>query len=248
MIKVETVADRLAGVRARIERAGGDPSAVRVVAVTKGFGDDAVSAAVAAGLTDLGENYADEMIDKVHQQRATNGAAAPPAWHFLGAIQRRKVPALAPVVDCWQGVARVQEGEAISRRRPGAAVLVEVDTSDLPTRNGAIPEDVADLVRTLTGDGLHVLGLMTVAPQDPDKARETFRTVRQLADDLGLAERSMGMSDDLELAVAEGATMVRIGRALFGDRPPRRHPGVADPGGSVGGPSAGTGGDRGGRS
>jgi PLP dependent protein len=221
LIKVETVADRLTGVRERIERAGGDPSSMRVVAVTKGFGPDAVSAAVEAGLTDVGENYAAEMIDKVRVRRESTAGGPEPAWHFLGAIQRRKVPALAPVVDCWQGVARVEEGRAIGRHRPGAAVMVEVDTSGLPSLNGVVPDDVAGLVRSLSDDGLRVLGLMTVAPPDPDAARGTFRTVRRLADDLGLAERSMGMSDDLELAVAEGATMVRIGRALFGDRPPR---------------------------
>ncbi|HUZ09519.1 MAG TPA: YggS family pyridoxal phosphate enzyme [Acidimicrobiales bacterium] len=214
-----TVADRLALVRARIERAGGDPGGVRVLAVTKGFGPDAVDAALAVGLTDVGENYADELLAKAGARGAGSEGPGRPVWHYLGAVQRRKVPRLAPVVDCWQGVARAVEGEAIARRRPGACVMVQVETTQLPRRHGAQAEDVPGLVASLSGDGLRVLGLMTVAPLDPAAARESFRTVRALADRLGLPVRSMGMTDDLELAVAEGSTMVRVGRALFGDRP-----------------------------
>jgi PLP dependent protein len=215
----------LAVVRRRIESADGDPAAVRVVAVTKRFGADAVAAAVAAGLTDIGENYAQELVAK-----ATAAPALLPAepqssgtavrWHFLGAIQRNKVPALAPFVDCWETVARLAEGEAIGRRRPGADVLVEVDVSGAAGRNGCPPAAVPDLVAALGDAGVHVRGLMTVAPLGAP-ARPAFRSVRELADRLGLAERSMGMSDDLEDAVAEGATIVRIGRGLFGDRPSR---------------------------
>jgi uncharacterized pyridoxal phosphate-containing UPF0001 family protein len=227
LIAFETVADRLRGVRERIERAGGDPATVRVVAVTKGFGPDAVGAAVAAGLRDIGENYADELLEKVGC--AGQGSSGPgPAWHFLGAVQRRKVPRLAPVVDCWQSVTRAVEGQAIAARRPGASVLVEVDTTGLPTRHGVQPGEVVRLVADLQSDGLHVLGLMTVAPPDPDGARTAFRTLRAVADELALPERSMGMTDDLELAVAEGSTMIRVGRALFGDRPAPKAPKVDD--------------------
>ncbi|MGC8471294.1 MAG: YggS family pyridoxal phosphate enzyme [Acidimicrobiales bacterium] len=212
----------LVRVRARIAAAGGDPDKVRVVAVTKGFGRKAVDAARDAGIVDVGENYAQELLAKDEALRA-HGARDPAVrWHFLGAIQRNKIAALAPVVACWQSVARVVEGEAIARRRPGAAVLVEVDTTGAAGRNGCAPEGVPALVAGLRAARLEVEGLMTVAPLDPDAARAAFRLVRSLADDLGLAERSMGMSDDLELAVAEGSTMVRVGRALFGDRPARR--------------------------
>ena len=192
-----------------------------MLAVTKGFGPEAVDAALAAGLTDVGENYADELLEKVEARSAggAGGGRGGPVWHFLGAVQRRKVPRLAPVVDCWQGVARAVEGEAIGRRRPGASVLVQVKTVPLPGRHGAPPEEVPGLVASLSGDGLRVQGLMAVAPPDPEAARASFRTVRDLADRLGLPVRSMGMTDDLELAVVEGSTMVRIGRALFGDRP-----------------------------
>lgn len=189
-----------------------------MVAVTKGFGPDAVTAAVAAGLADVGENYAQELVAK---------AAALPdlprsvRWHFLGAVQRNKVPALAPVVACWDSVARLAEGEAIARRRPGAEVLVELDLSGAAGRNGCPPADAPALVAALSDLGLDVRGLMAVAPLG-QPARPAFRAVRELADRLGLPERSMGMTGDLEDAVAEGSTMVRVGRALFGDRPPRR--------------------------
>jgi PLP dependent protein len=214
----------LARVRHRIEQAGGDPGAVRIVAVTKGFGPAAVSAALAAGLPDVGENYAQELVAKAAAlgTRASGGAGGGARWHFLGAVQRNKVRVLAPLVSCWQGVAREAEGEAIALRRPGATVLVEVDETGAPGRNGCRPDAVPALVASLRGMDLDVRGLMVVAPVDRVTARDTFRAVRELADRLGLPERSMGMSDDLELGVTEGSTMVRLGRALFGPRPPRR--------------------------
>jgi hypothetical protein len=151
-----------------------------------------------------------------------------PRWHFLGAIQRRRVGALAPVVGCWQTLARVVEGEAIARRTPGASVLVEVETSGRPGRNGCVPDDVPGLVRGLVALGLDVRGLMVVAPPGPPEvARAAFRTTAGLAADLGLEELSMGMSGDLDVALEEGSTMVRVGRALFGPRPgvgPDAHP------------------------
>ena len=193
-----------------------------MVAVTKGFGPEAVVAVVQAGLLDVGENYAQELVAKAAMVRSLPSGRLPLRWHFLGAVQRNKVRSLAPLVDCWQALARVVEGEEIARRCPGTEVLVEVDVSGAAGRNGCRPAEVPDLVRSLTGLGLDVRGLMTVAPVDPELGRRGFRTVRELADRLGLPERSMGMSGDLEDAVAEGSTMVRVGRALFGDRPRRR--------------------------
>jgi uncharacterized pyridoxal phosphate-containing UPF0001 family protein len=143
-------------------------------------------------------------------------------------VQRNKVAELAPIVGVWQSVARIVEGERIARFAPGAAVMVQVDTTGLPGRNGCAPDEVADVVRGLRALGLDVIGLMTVAAPGPgEAARESFESVARLADDLGLPERSMGMSDDLEAAVAAGTTMVRIGRALFGERPPRQAEGAA---------------------
>ncbi len=207
----DRVAGALAEIRRRIASAGGDVDAVRVVAVTKGFGIDAVLAARAAGLCDIGENYAAELLAKAPGPEGTS-------WHFLGAVQRNKVGPLAPVVSMWQGVARVGEGERIARFCPGARVLVQVDCTGQPGRNGVSVSDTPALVEALRGLDLDVAGLMTVAPTDHDAADRAFGEVDRLATELGLAERSMGMSDDLELAVTHGSTMVRIGRALFGER------------------------------
>jgi len=207
---------------------------VRVVAVTKGFTYGAVEAARAVGLFDIGENYADELLGKVATTSDASDAsdvsdassgpdAARTRWHYLGAVQRRRVRALAPVVSCWQTVCRVSEGETIASHAPGATVLVEVDTTMIPGRNGCPPSGVPALVASLQEAGLDVRGLMTVGPPGPpEEARPAFRLTAHLARDLGLSELSMGMTDDLEVALSEGSTMVRVGRALFGERPVRR--------------------------
>ncbi len=216
------VAERLDAVRLRIERAGGDPSGVRIVAVTKGFGPEAVDAARGAGLFDIGENYASELVTKADEVGERSASSPSVRWHFLGAIQRNKVARLAPIVTVWQSVARAEEGERIARFVPGATVFVEVDTTGLSGRNGCQPAGVSELVARLRDGGLDVRGLMTVAAPGAESARSAFASVRRLADDLGLHERSMGMTDDLEEAVRAGTTMVRMGRALFGERPAKR--------------------------
>jgi PLP dependent protein len=223
----DEVARRLRAIHERIAGAGGDPAAVRVVAVTKGFGPDAVRAARLAGLHDLGENYAAELLAKAAAAGEEPAPNADPGsgdvvWHFLGPVQRNKVAKLAPVVGLWQSVAREAEGARIAEFAPGAAVLVQVDTTGRSGRNGCTPGETAVLVARLRTFGLDVRGLMTVAAPGGAAARQAFATVGLLADELDLDERSMGMSDDLEAAVAAGSTMVRLGRALFGDRPPRQ--------------------------
>jgi pyridoxal phosphate enzyme (YggS family) len=182
---------------------------VRLVAVTKGFGRDAVDAAVAAGITDIGESYAQELRGKLPIAGAT--------VHFVGRLQTNKVRQLVDVVDVWQSVDRLDLGEELARRAPAAAVLVQVNVSGEPQKAGCVPERTESLVGSLVELGLGVRGLMTVG--DPHEPRSGFRTLRRLVDDLGLDECSMGMSNDLEVAVDEGATMVRVGRALFGERP-----------------------------
>jgi hypothetical protein len=189
---------------------------VRVIGVTKGFGPEAVRAAYQAGMRDLGENYAAELVAKAGSGHEEPGVE----WHFLGAVQRNKVAQLAPLVGVWQSVAREAEGARIARFAPGARVLVQVETTGLPGRNGCQPAAAGELVARLADLGLHVEGLMTVAAPGAGAAQQSFETLARLADQLGLPERSMGMSDDLEAAVAAGSTMVRIGRALFGARPP----------------------------
>ncbi len=216
--------ERLARLRDRIQQVAPDPGVVTVVAVTKGFGPDAVRVALDAGLDAIGENYADELLAKAAALREENAPQErrAPVWHYLGAVQRNKVARLAPVVACWQAVARLEEGRAIAARRPGATVLVQVDVAGLPGRGGVPLNGVAGLVAALREEDLDVAGLMAVGPPGPpEDARSGFREVSGLADTLDLPVRSMGMTDDLEVALSEGATMVRLGRALFGDRPPR---------------------------
>ena len=203
----------LADVHRRITSAGGDPGNVRVVAVTKAFGPEAVVAARAAGLVDCGENYAQSLLEKVPV--VPEGTR----WHFLGPVQRNKVKALAPHVSLWQGIDREAAGAEVARRAPGAAVLVQVNLTGDPARPGCSWADAPALVERLGELGLEVRGLMGVAAPDLEAARLQFRRLAALADALGLAERSMGMSGDLEVAIQEGATTVRIGTSLFGARP-----------------------------
>jgi pyridoxal phosphate enzyme (YggS family) len=208
------VAGRLAELGRRIARAGGDPDIITVVAVTKGFGLAAVAAATGAGLWDIGENYAQELVAKAV------GAPVGVRWHFLGPVQRNKVPLLTPYVSTWQAVDRVAAGQAIARRRPGARVLVQVNVSREAGKAGCLAEEAPDLVSSLRRLELDVAGLMAVGPTGPpQQARPGFRQLAELGRRLELAELSMGMSDDLEIAVEEGATMVRIGQFLFGPRP-----------------------------
>lgn len=222
---LEGLPDRLARVYERVESAGGDPGRIKLVAVTKGFGMTAVTAALDNGLADIGENYAQELLSKAGRMGAESSdvddVSTSARWHFLGAIQRNKVRSLASVVKCWQGVARRVEAEEISRWAPGAEVMVQVLLDSAGTRNGCRAPEVPDLVRSLADLDVNVIGLMAVAPADPTMSRDAFRAVRELADDLELVERSMGMTSDLEDAVKEGATMVRVGTALFGCRPDR---------------------------
>lgn len=227
------VAARLAAVRRRLELVGTDPAALAVVAVTKGFGLAAVRAALALGLVAIGENYADELVAKARRLAELEPAAAV-SWHFLGAIQQNKIGRLAPLVARYEGVDRLAEGERIARLAPGARVLVEVDFTGRAERGGVAPSEVAELVRALSRLDLRVQGLMTIGVRG-DRAASTaaFSQVARLADDLGLAERSMGMSGDFELAAAAGATTLRLGTALFGPRPPRDGAAAGDAGPSL---------------
>ena len=185
------VGERAAAVRSRLDAAGGGD--VRIVAVTKTFGPSAVDAAVAAGLDDVGENYA--------------------------RLQRNKVRLLAPHVHVWQTVDRLELATEIAKRAPGAKVMIQVDISGEESKGGCDPALAEDLVIHATDAGLDVVGLMGIALlAEPEAARPGFSLLRGLVDRLHLAECSMGMSADLEIAVDEGATMVRIGRDLFGER------------------------------
>jgi pyridoxal phosphate enzyme (YggS family) len=211
------LAARVASVWERIVAGGGSPERVKLVAVTKGFGADVVRDALAVGLVDLGESYAQEVVVKAAE---VAGEVPAPRWHFIGRIQRNKVRVLAPYVMLWHGVDRASVGAEIAQRAPGAAVLVQVNVTGEETKAGCAPGALAGLIDELRHQHLDVRGLMTIAPAgERDIARSAFKKVREMADFHGLEEVSMGMSDDLDVAVEEGATMVRVGSALFGPRP-----------------------------
>jgi pyridoxal phosphate enzyme (YggS family) len=213
-VDAAAVAERVARIRARIDELSGG-RAVRIVAVTKGFGADAVEAAVAAEVTTIGENYAQELIAK-----AGAGAGGDAVrWHFIGGIQRNKVPRLAPFVAVWETVDRLAAAEAIARHSPGAVALVQVNLTGDPERSGCAWADAPGVVDGARAVGLDVRGLMGIGPPGPpDASREAFRALAQLAGQLGLGEVSMGMSADFDVAIEEGSTMVRLGTALFGPR------------------------------
>jgi PLP dependent protein len=210
----ETVASRLTGVRDRVKNAGGDLDAIRIVAVTKGWGAETIGSALTAGLCDLGENYAQELLGKAA------GVPGSVRWHFLGPVQRNKVARLAPLVRTWHGVDRQVAADAVAGGNPGVEVLVQVNVTGEPGRPGCRPDQVDALVDHCRHLPLALTGLMAVAPAgDLGRARECFRWLSRRARELGLRELSMGMSDDFEVAVEEGATTLRLGRVLFGPRP-----------------------------
>ena len=215
------LAARVAEVRERIRAAAPDPDRVTLVAVTKGFGAAVVRDALAAGLGDIGESYVQELVAKADELAAEPGpAGAGPRWHAIGRLQRNKVRKAAPHVALWHSVDRLALGAEIARFAPGAAVLVQVNVAGEATKGGCEPAEVPALVAGLVERGLDVRGIMAMAPAGPPEgARPVFNAARELRDRLGLPEASMGMTDDYEVALSEGATIVRVGRGLFGPRP-----------------------------
>ncbi len=208
-VKEGEMARRVGAVRQRRVGAGGTD--VRIVAAAKGAPSSSIDAAVQAGVVDIGASYAQELL-----------AVAPvvtesPRWHFIGRLQTNKVRQVAALVVLWQSVDRARLVDEVARQAPGAPVLIQVDVTGDPAKGGCPPESVPELVARAVQAGLAVRGLMA-GPPDAGSGPGPFRLVSRLADELGLVERCMGMTDDLELAVAEGSTMVRVGRGLFGPR------------------------------
>ena len=214
MTQFGDLAERLERVRRQIVDAGG--SDVEVLPVTKGHPAPAVLAAREAGLSAVGENYAQELISKFEALDIDDVAV-----HFIGQLQTNKVRQLVGLVDIYETVDRPGLVVELAKRAPGARVLVQVNTTGEASKGGCSPDQVEPLVVKATSAGLAVEGLMTVGPTTggPEAGRAGFRLVRRLCDDLGLTTCSMGMSDDFVVAVQEGSTRVRLGSVLFGMRP-----------------------------
>lgn len=231
-INLQGVRERI---RAAVEAAQRAPGSVRLIAVSKTFPAGAVLAALAEGQVEFGENYLQEGLDK--QAEVAAGAppadAASPVWHFIGPIQSNKTRPIAEHFDCVHGVDRLKIAERLAAQRPAARpaldVLIEVNLDGEASKGGVAPDDVVDLARAIVAlPRLRLCGLMTVpAPRDdPSQQRAVFARLRELgerlrAEGLPCEQLSMGMSADLEAAIAEGATMVRVGTAIFGARPAR---------------------------
>jgi len=227
-----TIGENLEKIRARMaaaaRRAQRDPGSVRLVAVTKGVGPERIREAVAAGQGLFGENYLQEALGKIEQ------CGPGLNWHFIGHLQGNKAKAAARHFACVQTVDRPKLALALEKQAAGCdrvlPVLLQVNIGREAQKSGALPEETASLLAALAAcPHLRVRGLMAMPPDlpDPEAGRPYFRQLRQLADDLvargllgsqGPVELSMGMSGDFEVAIEEGATLVRIGTALFGTR------------------------------
>lgn len=234
MNEAPDVATSLREVRARVERAaracGRAPESVALLAVSKGHGPGALRAAWTAGQRRFGESYLQEALAK---REALSGLEA--EWHFIGPIQSNKAKRIAAHFDWVHSLDRPELAERLHRHRPAALapleVCIQVNVSGEASKRGVAPEEVASLAEVVAGLArLRLRGLMAIpAPErDPRRQRIPFAALRALLEDLrtrghaGLDTLSMGMSADLEAAVAEGATIVRVGTAIFGPRPARR--------------------------
>jgi len=224
-----TLQDNLGAVRERIAaacaRAGRDVADVTLVGVTKRHPTETVVEAFRAGITDVGENYVQELVEK------HSAVAEPVRWHFIGHLQRNKVRQIAAFVHMIHGVDSVRLGEEIGRQAIAAGrtipVLLQVNTSGEESKHGVAPDGAIELGRALAAiEGIELVGMMTLAAflDEAEATRPMFRLLATLraelraATGLALPHLSMGMTGDFEVAIEEGATLVRIGTALFGER------------------------------
>ena len=208
-----SIAENLAAVERRIraacERAGRKRGEVTLVAVSKTFPAEKIDEAIAAGVTHIGENRVQEARDKKPQVR---GAAR---WHLL---QSNKAKDAVQIFDLIETVDSIDLAQKIARASERARnVLLQVNIGDEPQKSGVAPAEIENVARQIRAiDGVNLIGLMAIPPIGD--VRPHFRRLRALRDSLGLEHLSMGMSEDFEIAIEEGSTMVRIGRAIFGPR------------------------------
>jgi pyridoxal phosphate enzyme (YggS family) len=219
-----SLAERLAAVRARVRdaaaAAGRDPASVRLVAVSKTHPPEVIREAYALGQRDFGENYAQELANKA----AALSDLAELRWRFIGGLQRNKAKLLVPTGCAIETLASLDAARTVHERAVAAGrrieVMLQVNVAGEAQKSGVAPADVAALVSGVRAlSALELTGLMVIPPVDDEEAaRACYREVRELARVHGLPHLSMGMSDDLELAIAEGSTSVRVGTAIFGPR------------------------------
>jgi pyridoxal phosphate enzyme (YggS family) len=219
-----SLAGRLEGVRERIRAAalaaGRDPASVRLVAVSKTHPVEAIREAYALGQREFGENYAQELAHKAEALRDLSDLR----WRFIGGLQRNKAKLLVPTGCAIETVAHLEAAKTVNERAAALGrrveVMLQVNVVGEAQKGGVAPADVAALVSGVRALGaLELSGLMVIPPfDDEDAARTCYREVRALAATHGLKQLSMGMSDDLELAIGEGSTSVRVGTAIFGPR------------------------------
>ncbi len=220
-----TIATRIAEVGARIgaacARASRSPDEVTLIAVTKGFSADNVREAFQAGIRHFGENRAQEASEKLS---ALADIRPHVTWHMIGHLQTNKVKTVLELFDIIHSVDSFHLAEALSRRaRHSVPAFLEVNATREMSKFGLAFEELPrEFDRISRLPNLEIRGLMTVAPlvTDPAEVRPVFQRLREAADGLGLQQLSMGMTDDFEVAVEEGATHIRVGRAIFGERSP----------------------------
>lgn len=221
---ITTIEANVRGVGERIAqaaaRAGRLPTDVTIIGATKTVGPEAIAAAHRAGIMHFGENWVQEASEKI---RYLERLEPSPIWHMIGHLQTNKVKAALELFQTIDTVDSIKLGEFIARRATHSIpILLEVNVAGEASKSGLPLEEVESAYEALRQlPELDVLGLMTVAPlvEDPKEVRWVFQRLRELRDVLGLRHLSMGMTDDFEVAVEEGSTMVRIGRAIFGERP-----------------------------
>ena len=222
VLRADAIRANLAALETRIAaacaRASRERSAVTLVAVTKTFPATDVEHAIAAGMTDVGENKVQETRDK----KPLVSAAA--RWHLIGHLQSNKAKDAVRLYDVIQTVDSIELAEKLARAAEAAGktqdVLLQVNVGGEAQKSGVDPGAVAELAKKVSRlPSIRLAGLMTIPPLgDPEAMRPYFRELARMRHDLGLEELSMGMTDDFEVAIEEGATIVRVGRAIFGAR------------------------------
>ncbi|GAB6272502.1 MAG: YggS family pyridoxal phosphate-dependent enzyme [Smithellaceae bacterium] len=208
-------------------RAGRDSGTIQLMAVSKTVEPDRIRQALDAGITLLGENYVQEAREKIP------AVGRPAVWHMIGHLQTNKVKYVVNLFDWIHSVDRLELARELDKRagqnNRKLNALIEVNVSGEASKNGAVPQQVLELVRQISIlPNLSVRGLMTMPPysDDPENSRPYFIALRRLRDEIvsaavpgiSMTELSMGMTDDFEVAIEEGATIIRVGRAIFGDR------------------------------